>query len=78
MAPKTPGAGEVRNLRACLKALVDASEPDGHMLKCAFEEILCGNASDAQIASLLMGLKMHGETPAMLSALSTAVLEAAV
>lgn len=65
-------------LHAALKAITAGDTPRPDELTDAFEVILRGEATPAQIAALLVGMRVRGETPAELAAVVRAFRRAMV
>jgi anthranilate phosphoribosyltransferase len=63
---------------ACVRRLTSGERPDPDALTAAFDVILAGNATPAQIAALLVGLRVRGETPQELAAVVRALRGAMV
>ncbi len=60
-----------------LRRLLDREDLDADVCRGALERILGGEATDAQIAAFIVGLRIKGETPAEVSGLVDAMLAAA-
>jgi anthranilate phosphoribosyltransferase len=65
-------------LLATVRRLTAGEPPDLQELTAAFSVVLAGDATPAQIAALLIGLRVRGETPAELAAVVRALLQAMV
>ena len=65
-------------LRATIKRLTAGEGADPAELTAAFEVILAGDATPVQIAALLVGLRVKGETPQELAAVVRALRQAMV
>ena len=50
------------SLRKAIAAALEGTEVPGPILEAAFDEIVEGKASDAQMAGLLVALRCKGET----------------
>jgi len=59
--------------RDAIALAVEGSEVPGALLEAAFGEIMCGDATPAQIAALLVALRMKGETVAEIVATARAL-----
>ena len=55
-------------LLAVVRRLTSGESPDAGELTAAFDVVLAGDATPAQVAALLVGLRVKGETPAELAA----------
>lgn len=60
-----------------LRRLLDREDLDGTVTGSALERILLGEATDAQIAAFIVGLRIKGETPEEVSGMVDAMLDAA-
>lgn len=49
-------------VKHCIACLADGARPDPARMEAAFDEIMSGEADEAQIAAMLMGLRLIGET----------------
>ncbi len=49
-------------VKDCIAVLADSARPDPARMQAAFDEIMSGEADEAQIAAMLMGLRLIGET----------------
>ncbi len=63
---------------ATVRRLTSGDAPDPTELTAAFGVVLAGDATPAQIAALLIGLRVRGETPAELAAVVRALHQAMV
>lgn len=57
-------------IQDCIRALVDGGELSGEAAAAAMEEIMTGNATQAQIGGFLAALRLRGETPEVVAACS--------
>eukprot|EP00123_Amoebidium_parasiticum_P011831 comp20925_c0_seq1/m.27928 comp20925_c0_seq1/g.27928 ORF comp20925_c0_seq1/g.27928 comp20925_c0_seq1/m.27928 type:complete len:564 (-) comp20925_c0_seq1:43-1734(-) len=75
-APRRYSHSDTRQaLQVAIRMLCDREEPTGAQLKEAFDEVMDGRATDAQLSAFLMAIKLHGETPTIVDAVCRAVLE---
>ena len=65
------------SVREAIARVTEGKEVPGAMLEAAFAEIMAGEATPAQIAGLLVGLRMKGETVAEIVAAARALRAAA-
>ena len=65
-------------LLAVVRRLTSGESPDARELTAAFDVVLAGDATPAQVAALLVGLRVKGETPAELAAVVRAFRRAMV
>lgn len=72
------GLDATHDWQSVLGQLVDGHSLSRHEAKAAMEEIVGGEATDAQIAALLVGLRAKGETAAEIAGMVDAMLCAAV
>jgi anthranilate phosphoribosyltransferase len=78
-APSAPAASDAAApLRAALRTLAAgrAAEPDE--VTAAFDVVMRGDATPAQVAALLMGLRVQGETPEVVAAVARSLRAAMV
>ncbi len=64
-------------LRAAIRQLHAGETPDGGLIRQVFDAIMAGEATPAQIAAVLMGLAIRGETPDAVAAAAGAMRAAA-
>ena len=62
------GSSPTNALLSTVRRLTAGEAPDPQELTAAFDVVLNGDATPAQIAALLIGLRVRGETPAELAA----------
>jgi anthranilate phosphoribosyltransferase len=72
----TTGATDA--LAAAIKRLAHHEQLDGDALGAAFDVIMAGNASPAQVAALLMALRVQGEQPHEVAAVARALRRAMI
>lgn len=69
-APAPAGAVGDEPVRALLRALAAGRAPDAEGVTAAFDVVMRGEAAATQIAALLMGLRVHGETADVVAAVA--------
>jgi len=62
------GSASPNALLSTVRRLTAGEAADPQELTAAFDVVLAGDATPAQIAALLIGLRVRGETPAELAA----------
>ena len=62
------GSSPANALLSTVRRLTAGEAPDPQELTAAFDVVFNGDATSAQIAALLIGLRVRGETPAELAA----------
>jgi anthranilate phosphoribosyltransferase len=72
------GSSSPNALLSTVRRLTAGEAPDPQELTAAFDVVLNGDATPAQIAALLIGLRVRGETPAELAAVVRAFRRAMV
>lgn len=78
MEKRVPASKTRSAVQRAIRMLCECEEPSPENIKEAFEETLAGNSTEAQTAALLMAIKLHGETPALVNAVVEALLDTAV
>jgi anthranilate phosphoribosyltransferase len=73
-----PKAAAPNALLATVRRLTGGEPPDGDELTAAFDVVFAGDATPAQIAALLIGLRVKGETPTELAAVVRSLRQAMV
>jgi len=65
-------------VKAAIKSISELRDLDESLARQAIAEIMSGEATDAQIAGFLMGLKLKGEKPHEIAAMAQAMMDHAV
>ena len=76
--PTPPDAWFAASLRTALRAIADGETLSEQSATDAFDAVMAGAATPAQVAALLMGMRARGETPAELTGVVRALRRAMV
>ena len=77
-APPVEASDAVAPLRAVLRTLAAGRAAAAGEVTAAFDVVMRGDASPAQVAALLMGLRVQGETPEVVAAVARSLRSAMV